>query len=373
MVIKTITCHDVFNYGASLQAYALMYYLRQSGHDVEIIDYKPYYLNRVYNFWYIPTNSRLYKYGQKSHILHFLISLLFIPRNFQNWQRIIPFKKFKRNFLICTKQYNSYNKLKTDPPSADCYIAGSDQIWNSKLPNGKDPAFYLNFGPKNTKRLSYAASFGISQIDNDKIQQIKQYLKNINRISVREESGLKILKQLNITGMEVVDPVFLLKKEEWYKLANLSKIKVKEKYILVYDIFNDDANLRDNAIKYSKSKDTKIIAINDKQKLKYANINISNAGPLEFIYLIKNAQYVFSCSFHATAFSIIFNKPFAVYYNKTNISRMKDLLEKLNIKECLNDTLDTSFFNWNDINKNLKKEIEKSELFLKTNLLQTNE
>lgn len=164
MKIATITCHNVYNYGASLQAYALQRYLSQEGHDVEIIDYKPYYLNSRYNWRHIPAESRLYPYKDYvgTQCIYFLLKNRKIYKTIGRKRK---FDDFRQKFLTLTDNtYTSAEELRATPPQADLYIAGSDQIWNTACENGKDAAFYLDFGSDDTRRISYAASFAVSEI-----------------------------------------------------------------------------------------------------------------------------------------------------------------------------------------------------------------
>ena len=138
MKIATITCHNVYNYGASLQAYALQRYLSQEGHDVEIIDYKPYYLNSRYNWRHIPAESRLYPYKDYvgTQCIYFLLKNRKIYKTIGRKRK---FDDFRQKFLTLTDNtYTSAEELRATPPQADLYIAGSDQIWNTACENGKD-------------------------------------------------------------------------------------------------------------------------------------------------------------------------------------------------------------------------------------------
>lgn len=131
MKIATITCHNVYNYGASLQAYALQRYLSQAGHDVQIIDYKPYYLNNRYNWRHIPAESRLYPYKDYvgTQCIYFLLKNRKIYKTIGRKRK---FDDFRKKFLTLTDNtYTSAEELRATPPQADLYIAGSDQIWNT--------------------------------------------------------------------------------------------------------------------------------------------------------------------------------------------------------------------------------------------------
>ena len=229
-------------------------------------------------------------------------------------KRLEAFKEFNGKYLELTRRYSSYEELANDPPIADVYIAGSDQIWRTNLMNGKDPAFYLQFGNKTVRRMSYAASFGLPHLTDGMDYLVRTYLSGMDAISVRESSGLEILEKLGVHGKLVIDPVFLLTKTEWINLLGLREALVTKPYLLVYDL--NRRNMPDEkqafAQRYAKKNGLKIIAVNDIRETDYADININNAGPAEFVNLIANAQYVLSDSFHATAFSCIMHTPFRV-------------------------------------------------------------
>lgn len=241
---------------------------------------------------------------------------------------------------LTDRSYNTLDSLKNMPPLADLYIAGSDQIWNSNYNNGRDPAFYLDFGSINIKRASYAASFAINAIQEDRKPFVKNQLKKFDYISVRERTGLEILRNLGINDAFLVnDPVFLLDKEKWLHLLNHSrKYKLPcEDFILLYDFVGDE-RIEKFVKVLSVEKNLKIVSVNDFEKRKYADINISNAGPLEFLNLIRCASCIVSNSFHATAFSVILEREFYVFslQGHDNSTRMSDFLATIHLKERFN-------------------------------------
>lgn len=372
MNIKTITCHNVYNYGASLQAYALQQYLESLGHDVEIIDFQPWFHQDRYNKNYIDHKRKLYKF------FHFFPSILNILHSIKDrhqidemkkmWGRKIAFDNFTHEYLHLTRRYNTSQELQDDPPTADVYVAGSDQIWNTESRNGKEPGYYLDFG--DAKKISYAASFAVSKIQEELKSFVKGELSNFQHISVREKTGLSILEDLGIKGgVQVMDPVFLLDKEEWSILSSKAKDYnlAVNKYILVYDFLCD--NRIASLVKILKEKSGFIsVSINDFQNLPYVDKNIDDAGPLEFISLIKNASMVVCSSFHATAFSLIFNKPFYVFplNSQKNSSRMEDLLHMINHHERFLPQQELEDMNYDNINTILAKEIERSKKVLQT-------
>lgn len=353
LVIKTITCHNVYNYGATLQAYALQTYLQSLGNEVEIIDYAPRY--HSWSCWNIPENSTVYKLASKNMFIHFLYAChrWIKHKRETNLIREKKFDEFDKKYLrLTTKHYINYEQLKQDPPKADIYIAGSDQIWNPVGGTGLDPAFYLNFGEAGIHRISYAASFGVSILNEHQKDIIKNYLSGMDHISVRESTGLNILKSLNInSGVQVLDPVFLLDKATWLQLIGGTKKVVEGSYVLIYDFFQDDPNIQQLAFEFKSMTGFNIVSVNNSGKLPYADINISDASPLEFLSLINNANVVISNSFHATAFSIILNKEFYVYpvIRHKNQSRMIDLLNQFQLSDRYNTSKIQSNINWEKI------------------------
>lgn len=372
MEIKTITCHNVYNYGATLQAYALQTYLESLGHNVEIIDYAPKYHSS--SCWNIPENSSVYKLASRNLLVHIFYAFhrWIKHKRDTNIRRQKKFDEFDVKYLHITKHhYTSYEELKSNPPVANMYIAGSDQIWNPVGGTGLDPAFYLNFGDDDIKRISYAASFGISKLnDNDKTS-IKRYLAKIDNISVREKTGLTILNGLGIkSAIQVVDPVFLLDKSMWLKLIKPIDVYKIDKYILVYDFFQDDPSIKSMASKIKKEKNFAIISVNNSGKLPYADKNISDASPVEFLSLINGAEIIISNSFHATAFSIILNKDFLVYpvLRHKNQSRMIDLLEQFTLSNRYNASNMPEDIDWQTVNGYCESYMEEGRYFLKKSI-----
>lgn len=368
MKIKTITCHKVYNYGASLQAYALLSYLQKNGHDVEIIDFQPSYHCNRYNLVYIPELSRFYPLCKKNSLLKYVVGPLVNRSAFKTWGRKKRFDSFTRDYLCLTRKcYHNIAELRIAPPCADLYIAGSDQIWNTDGKNGKDPAYYLEFGLSTTKRISYAASFGINSLKHQDEKKVANYLSHFDSISVREQTGVEIIRKLGLNGQKVLDPVFLLQKEEWKRLANKAKDYGLRSngYILIYD-FMIDERIANMAYRLKEQFDVPVVSINDFNIAGYADMNINDAGPLEFLNLLMNAKSIVSSSFHATAFSTIFEKDFYVYPLKgqNNSSRMEDFLHSINAKGRFNCNAPVNPLDYGRIMADLQHQIDRSKDFL---------
>lgn len=364
MKIKTLTTYNVYNYGASLQAYALMKYLQNKGHEVEIIDYQPEYLRRKYDYKWVNPESKMSKYL----LTRFAYRIMKYLQRQTTLKRKKAFDQFTDNLLKQTKvKYLNYSELKKNPPEADLYLVGSDQIWNVFYETGRDDAFFLDFVKKG-KKASYAASFSYINIDNENKRRIKRLLQDYTAVSVREYHGVEILKEIGIESTWVLDPVFLLSKDEWKTF--IPAYDKKEKYLLIYD-FEGNKSIKKFAINYAKEYKLKIYSINDTYPLLYADKNFNNAGPIEFLTMIYHCDAFISNSFHGTAFSIMFNKPVFVFNrhrHKVN-SRMESLMTLFELRQCIepdysNISSLNAGFDFEKINQILDSERNKSLNFI---------
>ena len=290
---------------------------------MKIIDYKPDYLSKHYKLGVIGNP----KYDKP--LLRYAYLLAKLPGRLHTLPRKKAFDSFRSRYLDLTKRYTSNEELKNEPPEADVYFAGSDQIWNPLFPNGKDPAFYLDFVRQGV-RASYAASFAVDEFPQELRKVTSQYLDRFDHIAVREKSGLSVLKTLGISNATtVLDPVFLLDRSRWKALAEKPAVG-NVPYLLVYD-FDNSTSVRKLAEKIAAENGLKIYSIFD---LPYAERCFSLCGPEIFLGLIQEASFVLSNSFHATAFSVIFRREFAVVERTENINtRMRDLTALLGLSD----------------------------------------
>ncbi len=361
MKIKTITCHDVYNLGAGLQAYALAAYLKDRGHDVQIIDYKPDYLSGHYSLTEV-SNPRFNR-----PILRELYLLAKLPRRLKARKRLRKqrFDAFRREYLPLTeRRYASAEELRSNCPEAELSIAGRDQIWNPVFPNGKDPAFFLEFVPEDRRKISYAASFSVDALAEEDRARMQPWLSRLDSISVRETSGLDLLKNMGLAGIQVMDPVFLLEKEAWECLANCPDT---QDYILVYD-FDNSPLVRSLAASLAERTGKKIISV---FPMEGAAEVWDDMGPREFLGAIQNAGVVLSNSFHATAFSLIFHKEFYVVNRKEKINtRMRDLLASVSLADRLVSTVpeEAPSVEWPAVQTLLDRLIAESKVYLNNNI-----
>jgi hypothetical protein len=361
MQIRTITCHDVYNHGASLQAYALQTYLESIGHTVEIIDYKPDYLSRHYQLWSI--DNPIYD----KPIIKQLYLVAKLPVRLLALKRKRLFDIFTKRYLkLTTKRYHSSEELKRNPPQADVYIAGSDQIWNTLFPNGRDAAFYLDFAPKASKRISYAASFATEDVVGEYKPFVRRMLQNFDVISIRERYSLPLLKSLGRDdGVAVCDPVFLLSREQWESFLP-SKDDISHRYLLVYDT-EGSVELSEIARRIAKEMGLKIYNVSAFRR-SYADEDFWASSPLDFVCLVRDASYVVSNSFHATAFSLIFERNFCVVNRCEGINeRMRSILLSYGLEDRLVTGFSASLLSQIDFEKVrllLRNDIAGSKEFL---------
>lgn len=326
--VGIITTHYAANYGAVLQAYALQNTIQSLGFDCEIIDFRPDL--DVYGRQYILKERNIkILYHNIMRILHY--------GNLSKFQsRIAQFDRFiDENMKMSKRSYVSYDDLISDMPQYDCFVCGSDQIWNTRLMYS--PAFFLRFEKIYPSALyvAYAPSFPELKTTEDETLLLSN-ISHFNHLSAREKNGAEFIAQK--TGRcvkNVLDPVFLLSPMQWSELCKGSKMDVPtdDKYLLLFFIGLSETSK--NVVK----------ALMRKLKMKVVYICLSlkdeigadeviwDASPIDFVKFIKNAAFVCTNSFHATAFSIIFNKRFCVVANKVRNSRMTNVLEKTGMEK----------------------------------------
>jgi hypothetical protein len=361
MQIKTITCHEVYNHGASLQEYALLQFLNTNGHDAETIHYKPWYLSNHFNLTSVDNPIFDKPFIKQLYLLAKL------PSRLRMLKRKKAFDLFATKYIPTSKiLFKTNEDLKNNVPQADAYICGSDQIWNSFFANGKDPAFYLDFVPNDKLKLSYAASFAIDEVAKEVQPLVKRNVSTFDAVGVRETSGVRILKEMGIANaVQVLDPVFLLPSTYWDTFVK----DITEKFVFIYD-FDSNPLIKQIALHLKKEKDYKIYTVN--QNIDYADKNFFLEGPEHFLSLVQNSQFNITNSFHALAFSLIFNKEFVVVNRTDKINtRMRDLLGLLNLKQLITnfeEFTDLELVDYNTVNKLLADRISFSQDFLLSNL-----
>jgi len=319
--IGIITFHRAINYGAVLQTYALSKYLRELGYDVQVLDYR---CKAIEDSYKVNVSFNMYS-----------LKRLFLSPLSLNKKR--KFYRFLNNKIPHTKSLYTYNDLCEAVKDFDFIITGSDQVWNSQWTHG-DEAYLLNFC-NDEKKLSYAASIGKNNISDKEKELFEKHLQKFKGISVREQTGKDLLSSFVQSEISLnCDPVALLDKDLWTKITNHPKQK---NYVLVYMLVNSKS-LMNAAIEYGKKTGKEVILINDNIRKNYPVTYKRNVSPEEFVGLFCDADCVFTNSFHGTMFSIIFEKELHIElqkYSGAPNSRFTDLLKKLEIENCIFDTL----------------------------------
>ncbi len=332
MKISVITRHAIANYGSLLQAFATQKVLENLDYDCEIIDYI--------------RDDESYKQHEKTLLKRkeewnnnpIKRAVYLLTRQPESVKAGKRFEKERKELLNLSERYINSKALKDNPPAADIYMTGSDQVWGPVANGTYDDSYCLSFAKG--KKIAYAASFGHTEMTEELKDYYKKWLTQYNSIAVREDSAVEILKGLGINSSQVLDPTLLLEKEYWKEY--LLPIKEK-KYILVYQLHNDK-KLGEYAKKVAKEKGLPLIRVS-------ASFHqITREGKFkwcpklgEFLSYVDNAECVITDSFHATAFAINFNTPFVEVLpnNKTGTRNMSILnLTKLTdrVLKDFNDT-----------------------------------
>ncbi|MGO5462895.1 polysaccharide pyruvyl transferase family protein [Bifidobacterium animalis] len=325
MKIGAITFHCSYNFGSALQAYALQTYLTRQGNDVHIIDYRS-------------SDFDAYKLFRMKGIRSFAVDLFSLPGNLKRRKSFHNF--WGKYFNLTERMYagpSAEEQLSADASAYDAIICGSDQIWNLDCTHGPVPPFFLSFAPDRALKISYAPSLAhptfekqfFTQQDKD---NIAHWLNRFDSISVREipvAGQFEALTDKPFT--ETVDPTLLLEADDYKTIQSeeLPKNLKSGQYIFAYTLWpNDDMvqYIDDLAKKYNKT-----IVYYSKRRIRYTakSINVWGVGPAEFLSLIAEADSVISNSFHATVFSILYNKPFLTFGMGKTSSRMRTLLNHL--------------------------------------------
>ena len=382
--VGIVSCYFKNNYGSMLQAYATQQVLDNMNIENETINIndnidfskgkKKYYMTQLTNFEFIKSKLGMIKLRIDKKLKKSLGENISI--------RDKKYKEFEKKFRL-TPPFKTYKELTLKCKDYSNIIVGSDQLW---LPVNVVANYYtLNWVPDNINKISFATSFGISVIPSKYKEEYKKFLNRIDNLSVRENTGIQIVKELtNKEATLVCDPTLLLTKQEWMEIQQKDRI-IKEKYILCYFLGNNIEH-RKFAERLKVKTGFKIVSLNHadeyvKYSDKFCDISPYDIGPAEWINLIRNAEIVCTDSFHGTVFSLINNKKFYTferYCNKnskisTN-SRIYSLLNLVNLKNRIltgKENIDDIFnleIDFNEVNNKLDEFRKESKTFLKNAL-----
>ncbi|MGG7152314.1 polysaccharide pyruvyl transferase family protein [Clostridium neonatale] len=356
MKIGIITIFDPWaNYGNKLQNYAVCKVINKMNFEVKTL----YVENQANSLkenikFFIHKNTKYYFARDKNYWRY-------------GYLKIKKFDAFNNKY-IPNEQIKSFDNLSEQ---YDYFVIGSDQVWNpSWYDELKKEAFLLTFA-RPEQKVCFSPSFGLCELPNKWKGHFKNALKTFPNISVREEAGAKIVKELTGKAAEVlIDPTLMLEKEEWIKIESKPKgLDFEQEYILTY-FLGDKTKKQEEYIK-KIADDNRLVIYN---LLDYSQAELCTVAPSEFIYLIHNAKIVFTDSFHACVFSFIFAKPFQVFHRNGSqgnmMSRIETLLNKFSLQRKLYGSMENDLFecNYSEGYRKLSKEKDKVHEFLKKSL-----
>lgn len=350
---SVITMHSVCNYGTQLQAYATQKKLEESFDEVFFVNYKRF---DTYGKGLRQT------YAQGNPIRW----LAFLPTYFR-WKHV--FGKFQKEHLSITKQtYLEQKDFDKHPIKADVYFSGSDQVWNTGWNRGVIPAYYLSYAPNDKPKFALSSSFGQSELGQSEIPTIRSYLRRFQKISVREKSGLDIIKnQLKLKAIQLNDPTLAFSGDFWRRFK--TKKTPKEKYILIYNL-NNNAKMDSYAQEVADLTGYTLYrfctrydqVIKNGKSLVIPNVE-------DFVTYIDDAELVITDSFHATAFSMNLNTKAIVLLPEKYSSRLQDFLKQIHNTQCIAKDYDDlsplyTHTDFKKVNTILKRERERFDKFM---------
>ncbi|MBR3811546.1 MAG: polysaccharide pyruvyl transferase family protein [Agathobacter sp.] len=334
------------NYGALFQSCALATFLKKMGYDVYNVTIE----NRS-------TINDSTKIKIKKKIKRFLL----LPKKQIMNERSKKLRKFaaeNQKQLV----YKNVQELYDNPPEADVYISGSDQVWN---PVNLHDDFFLCYADDSKKKISYAASMGREKIPLSVEKKFADYIARYDCISVREDSMIPIIGRY--TNKEIhqhIDPVFLMTKDEWTKLERPYRELKYDQFILVY------------ALEWSESHNEKLLQLKKKTGLPAVSINtgnikkihadqvIYNASPNEFLYVLDKASYVVTTSFHGTAMSVVYNKKFMGFTGSDKPTRIESLFRHFEMDTRSTVDAAISEINYDVVNGIIEQDRKKAREYL---------
>lgn len=321
-----------YNYGGTLQGYALYKVIKEMNYSCDIISYdvynnpNPIYKNLFSQCKQYGINSALEKVFEKS-----IGKLKFLKRKTFS-ERRGKFDKFVDEYVETSPVYNDINAVKLNEKYR-AFVSGSDQIWN---PNAVRWLYLQKFNNSGKKKISYAASIGRDDLSKEEKEVIFPEIITFDCLSVREKTAREFLvNHLEKDIKVVLDPTLLVNKDEWDMVS--SPRMVQSKYALFY-FFSDSSHIRSKVKAFCKENGLDMVMIPyAKQEFNLGDglgkiRRLHSVGPKEFLSCIKYADYIFTDSFHGAVFSIIFKKQFVVFERnkkgKVSMnSRLYDLLD----------------------------------------------
>lgn len=319
------------NYGQLLQCFALQRYFIQIGHEPFLIRYDMANRHMANSKW-----KKVLKILMVYPVLKYLLNKKKMRQQAKLLAEISKkntlrkFDDFRKQMIVQSSQlYSSLKELQHNPPQADLYVTGSDQVWSQLLSFKENEAFFLNFGDNNIKRMSYAASFGMSEYPEKLKKDLKDNLSRLDLISVRESDGVNICAEVGVKAQVVLDPTFLLS-ADIYKSISVNSHK-NEHYIYIYslNVTSSDEMYFSEVKAYAKDKHLNVIVTPASGcrlglELFGEEVDYDYATIQEWLANIESANLVVTTSFHGIVFSILMHTPFVYVPLRGNLAKMNN-------------------------------------------------
>ncbi len=352
MKIGIISVNNAHNFGTTMQALGLKSYLESLGHSVQIINYR----NKCIEKSYLP--GRILKGNTAKSKGKYYVKWLkeFRKKPYLTLRRY-RFEKFFKSHFNLTKSFDTVKQLRNAKLPFDIIFVGSDQIWNSSITKGLDPAFFGNFAQEDTIIASYGASIGNPTVPERELPVFRENFKKMDYISVREENAKELFSTLTEKQIPVVcDPTFLPNRKYFKSLASKKSPYGNKKYIYVHVHHYSAKGVELVAAAKELSKKTGLPIVHNIQSAKFKNQlgRTVGAGPLETLNAIAHAEYIVTQSFHLSVFALLFEKNFITLKRDRNNDRLENLFSKLGLSNHFIDP-DEKLPNFKDIPIDFKK------------------
>lgn len=334
--------YNSVNYGGNLQAYALVKVLQNNGFDAEQICYlgQNNTLSIKEKLKKVKGNKFIFLAKKAINLLKKPIRILFSKSLKEQRKYKIQERRDKAfenfNKLIIPhgeKVYDKYNINECD--EYDIFITGSDQVWNM---DWYHPAYFLEFVPPQKKKIAYSASVSLDFLTDEQQNLVKEHLKDFDAISVREESAVDLINPLSPVDVKcTLDPTLLLDVSDWEEVRE--DYPIDAKYVFCY-FLGDSLKSRHLATQFAKENDLKLVTIAhaggiSKNDIGFGDERLYDVSPEQFLSLIKNAEYIFTDSFHAVVFSNLYKKQYFIF-NRNATCEMSSRI--YNITKLFNTT-----------------------------------
>ena len=373
MKVSVITLHTVNNYGSVMQTYATQKVFEKLGCDVEFVDYwrksntPDECAKRLLDS---STMKRLKPiWGLNPFTIKLTVKLLkiFVTNKESQMRKFI-----RERVTLSPTSYYSIDDLKDNPPEADIYVTGSDQVWNSIWNQGLDRAYFLDYAPVGKPKVSFSASIGRSELERDEMVEMYELLNQYDAISVREASAVQILRDMGLEAQLILDPTLMLNREEWIEIGKEPRGR-KTPYLLIYQLhINPNIDLYADTLARAKGWEIVRIGLSRSDKKKIGTTCMNTSVP-EFLGLFSHAACVLTDSFHATAFSLNMGTDFISVLPNSFGTRIESITELTGTKDRILSSYDDLSIADCEINKEqvqniLRQEREKGYAFLRNSI-----